>query len=483
MVTVLPKFDPGAAIGQQFGQGLNQILQMFGQKQIRQQALSKLRDIDSKELAGMTLPQRLAALTEPFTTPGLEALGAEIVPQVIRQLGQQGTLAQLSGDDAGAGTPVPQTPQTALDQAMSPAAAAPAVTPEEAVDEPLKVVDTQPTVSNNLREAFPELMQFPEYKALAYNMDPRGMTGPQLERGIANLVGKGMSAEQATQRVQMLDQKLKERAQLVQGLNDLVGQENAQEYGDSPFRELTLSAGLSAVQRNVAEGRLEPQSVMSAARKAQKDVITAINSMPQVIGRPILELSGMQKAVDASKNWMSSIAKTDPRAAVQLLMTNEIPQADGSVLNGPDWGAVRATEIAMEASGRGDLIDRQQKFADALPSTRARQMGLTSSPSVAAGQQRRIDKGIEQMADYIEQMGPDEPLTTLRAAAVGQGYTVEEFNRALAMVDERLGKQNRELSPYQQWERSNILITDVMPSAKELLFGIKSIGDKVTGKY
>ena len=483
MVQVLPQFDPGAAIGAQFGQGLNQVLQMFGKAKMRQNALQELENLTTADLQGMSMPQRYAALMKPFTLPGSEALGAEVVPQVLKIMGEIAEVptakgapeVELGQADAAvaAPQPKPQVPTPSPSASVKP----------EVDQEPLTDPQANAGTPELVQERFDSILAFPEYKAMALRGNPQGLSFDEQQTLESDLVRKGLvNRDVAKARVKDWSNYLREKHAIVQDLNNQVSQEAAGIYGESPFYDLMEQVMLRETGKQIDQGLLEPNSVRNVARRKAKDVERIINSAVTQKGRPLFE-AGVKDRKKEAANWVADIAKDDPYVAAELLQKDQIPVADGRQVPGPDWGPVRATEIALKAGNHKAALQNYKKLHKELPEIvrgMTVPMGGKLGEELAQRRAKAKESGIQMLTNYLVNMDPNDSVVLARYAAKSKGYDESEFNTALEQA--RQLRDGREFSPSQNREIGVYLANDVRPSPFEIFMGFRSLSDLITGK-
>jgi hypothetical protein len=83
MVTILPKFDPGAEIGQSFGSGLTNALNLLGERKLAQSALDRLSEIDTSQ---MTAPQIVSEVGKATVgLPNLQRQAAQYIEMLLNE--------------------------------------------------------------------------------------------------------------------------------------------------------------------------------------------------------------------------------------------------------------------------------------------------------------------------------------------------------------------------------------------------------------
>jgi hypothetical protein len=496
MVYTIPTFDLGEAFGGGLGQGMGNVLNQLGQRQISLQALNQLENLDPKDFQSKPLHQQLATLSKAYAGTPMQAVLPDLLSAFIKERGrlaggpQGGTqpgqypyedILGMQGSKGSGGILSFQTQQPSMGGKRVSQDVEPYTSQEQQQKQQAVQVGQTPY---SLPASFPGDLQkhasiFPNISALALRGNPQGIDQAQRASIVQRTMAAGGTAEQGQAEADRLDNYFREQAGLFQNLQNAAVNAIQNNYGNSTYTPTLQRAAQNEVERQINKGNLEPNSVTLAALQKAKDIEKTINTAPAILGRPNFELK-LDSRKNASKQWISPLAKSgEYQTAIELLMKNKIPVQGGEV-NGPDWGPVRASEIVQEEANKQG-IQKEIKFAKQLPNVKIPEISFEERPEQitekqALNRQANKLKGINSIAEFIAtQMSPQDSLITLRYYATERGYSEDDFSRALQLANEI--NPNLSFSDYQNWEISNLLPLNIRPSLFELLNSKRRVSD------
>lgn len=467
MVQVIQPRNILGEMGQSVGSGIGDVLKLLGRRERAMKGLESLKNIDAGQFAEMSYPQRVAALLSPMVDLNIAgAAGGDVMSSLLKY-GQNLATAQPTQEvleDTETQIPGLQEFRRKMEGGD-----------DFEVSKPSPSLNAIPNSMS--RDVYDSLEVFPNRQALSMRGNPQGLSQNEMERGAANLVRNGANYADAWNKMQRASDYLREQHGIYQGIIDGVSSEAKKTYGNSPRMDMFERKMIREADKQIDMGNLEPNSIMNVARQAAKDVETVINSTPNQIGRPLFEI-GLKEAEKKSAAWVEPLLKDgEVQSAVELLMSNDlgISPKTGKRLNGPDWGAVRATGIVQNRVNP-DGVKRIEKFAETLKlqDPDRRMVGYSYEKNKAENQKNLTDFLSDPM-----QFTDKDSLVLIRSLAKRKGIDEAQFAEALDVAKQRRGG---EFSPYQNWEESTFLSRDIRPSLREILNGMGGFWDRITGK-
>lgn len=486
MVAIAPRFDPGADAGAALGQGLSNALAMGAKRQMALQALESLSQMDQEQFNQMSVPQQLAALYKPFAgIEGAGPAGGDIASMFLKER------QRLAGAPSTAGLPeVPGVAGGGAGMGTAPAGAGsapqgsatrPAAQPEQD-PEITKVGPSLQGIPNNAPMEVRQIVEsFPNLGAFALRGNPQGLGADQITAIVQDTVRRGGTAEQGMNNAKLFSDYLQKQAQFYQGIMDDVSQEAARIYGDSPMQNMFERVMQREADRQIDKGLAEPNSIRNVARQAAKNVEATINQARSVEGRPFWNV-GLEGRKQKTGQWLNPLLKQgEIQSAVELAMSRDMGKdpETGSVIQGPDWGPVRATEIVQERVNP-EGFRRVKGYASTLEDANFGSFAREVRPGQA--RQAAADRNHKRMVEILsdpKKFQDNDSLVLLRAYANQRGMTETEFARALMEAKQQRGG---EYSDYQNWEESTLLPMNIVPSITELLNGKRTASDFIMGK-
>jgi len=506
MVQILPRFDPGGEIGKAFGSGISDILKTKTERGMMLNALDSLDNITQEDLQKMSFPEQIKTFIKPFVgLKGGNMMISELMPKILDYMQNMADISPESIEPGMGEAPASLSEEgkrlwhatNKLDEyAAGPKKAQPSEMGDpidrpsevaEGAEQKIRGVDPEPLTKvgpslkglpNNMPGDLRDTIKnYPEFRAMALRGNPQGLSWDQQTKLVRDLTQQRVPREVAINRVEDLSRFLKTQAGVFQDIQNDVAKEAKKIYGNSPFFNMFQRQMQNEADSQIDAGRLEKNSILNLARERAKSLETIINDVKSQQGRPIFEL-GLENRKGKSSSWVAPLLrKGEVRTAIELLTQRNIHQKDGKTVPGPDWGPIRATEIALSQVPGNQAIPRARNFAKQLPDVREKKFRGDLSDT---RRQQLVSKGSAMIENFLSnQLEPEDSLVLLRGYANEMGYDEDVFNQALEKAKRKRGG---EFSEYQNWEESTFLPYNVKPSLMEIWKGLRPFGDAFTGK-